>query len=146
MWSSERCNWLLIILFIISRCSCQLPRWIVKFLDASFNSSFADTSNEANFLKTGFGKIHKKREARPLFTLFLSTMSGAAVVGWVIPQSVRHVRCILKLAFPDTVKEMNICLVNWNILFLYVKSYFFYILGVAVYSYWYPYNISCPIF
>ena len=50
----------------------------------------------------GFGNIHRKREAKPLSTLLLSTINGAAVTGWVMPQSVRHVRGILKFAFPAT--------------------------------------------
>ena len=64
----------------------------MKFSAASLCSWFADISSATNGLKTGLGNIHRKRDARPLSTLLLSTMSGAAVVSCVMPHSVRHVR------------------------------------------------------
>ena len=39
------------------------------------------TSIARNGLKTGVRKIHKKRDARPLATLLLSTINGAVVAG-----------------------------------------------------------------
>ena len=82
-----------------------IPRWVVKFCAASLSSWLEDTSNAEKGLNTGLGKIHKNRDASPLSTLFLSTMSGAAVAGCVIPHKVRQVRSILKLAFPATIIE-----------------------------------------
>ena len=66
------------------------------------HSSLASSSIDLKSSKTGLGKTHRKRDARPLSTLALSTIKGRAVAGCVMPHSVKHVRGILKLAFPAT--------------------------------------------
>lgn len=44
---------------------------------------------------------------------------GAPVVGCVMPHSVRHVRGMLKLAFPDTIKGNNMFLEKEPLLLFY---------------------------
>lgn len=58
--------------------------------------------SELKSWNTGRGNIHRKRDAKPLSTLFLSTIRGSAVAGCVMPHRVKHVRGIVKLAFPAT--------------------------------------------
>lgn len=61
----------------------------------------------SNFTMVGWGTSHKNRWHNPFSTFDWSSISERATLGWIKPPRVIPVRCMLKLASPETV-------VGWN--------------------------------
>lgn len=94
----------------------------MKFAAACWSFSLAVSSSAEKGRNTGLWNIQRKREASPLSTLLLSTMSGIAVDGWVMPQSVKQVRGISKFALPPTFKNRMMCLLTKMYLVHYLSK------------------------